>query len=178
MTGTILAYGYCRTSSDLAQLGASRVYIDWDRKRRDRADLLNDLRPGDVVRVLFIRDLGGAPIPDLQWIARIEAKGARVEECRPEKRPARMGRPPKLSLDAEADARLRAVWLDPGRSLADRMQAARDILGHDITRQALYRRFGTPDNPKPTRERNYAVQRHHARRNVLRREGREPSSSS
>lgn len=148
---SIVAYGFRRTSDDLGSLGASKLYVDWDRKRRDRADLLRDVREGDVVRVLYLRDLGGAPAADIVWRQRIEAKGATVEEIRPDKRPARMGRPSKLDPDPETEARLREVWLDPTRSLADRCQAVRDILGHDITRQALYRRFGTPERPQKER---------------------------
>ena len=62
------------------------------------------------------------------------------------------GRPPKLNPDPATDARLRAVWLDPTRSLEDKLAGVRDILGHDVTRQTLYRRFGTPERPKITKE--------------------------
>jgi hypothetical protein len=146
---SILAYGYRRATADLAPLGAGkRVYIDHDHRRRDRAQMLDDLRDGDVVRVLYLRDLGGSPVADRVWLERVEASGATVEEVRPPKPVKRMGRPSTLDPDAETAERLRVAWLDPARSLADRMQAVRDILGRDVTRQALYRRFGAPDKPK------------------------------
>lgn len=145
----ILAYGYKRSSDNLSPLGAGpRVYVDHDSKRRERGRLLGDLRPGDVVRVLYIRDLGGAPVPDRQWIERIEAAGGTVEEHRPVRAPRRMGRPLRIPDDPETLDRLRVVWLDPTRSLADRLQAVADILGYTVTRQALYHRLGSPDKPK------------------------------
>lgn len=41
-----------------------------------------------------------------------------------------------------------AAWLDGTRSLADRCQAVRDIMGARIARFSLYRRYGSPDKPK------------------------------
>lgn len=145
----ILAYGYRRRSSDLESLGAGkRVYIDHDRKRPERAQLLRDLRGGEVVRVLYLRDLGGAPKADEVWRQRIEARGATVEEMRPAKPVAVMGRPRKFDPTPEQEAAIRAVWLDEARSLADRCQGVIDIYGAKVPRAILYIRYGKPGAPK------------------------------
>ena len=112
------------------------------------ADMIRDLHPGDVVRVLYVRDLGGSPVADRVWRERIKAKGATVEEVRPEKPVAVMGRPRKFDPSPEQEARVREAWLDEARSLADREQAVADIMGERVTRFALYKRIGKPGAPK------------------------------
>ena len=151
MSGTILAYGFKRTSQELAGLGAQdKVYIDHDRKRRDRAKLIEDLRGGEIVRVLYLRDLGGSPVADRIWRQRIEAKGATVEEVRPERRQQRRGAPStKFAPTPEQRRAIRAAWLDESRSLADRCQAVVDIYGRKVSRHLLYYHFGKPGSPKP-----------------------------
>lgn len=149
-TSHIFAYGYRRTSAQMEPLGAGkRVYVDHDRKRRDRALMLSDLRRGDVVRVLYLRDLGGSPVADRIWRERIEAKGATVEIHRPEK-PSRPAHRPRSVFDPtpEQAEKIRAVWLDETRSLADRCQAVADVYGRKVSRQVLYHHFGKPGTPK------------------------------
>lgn len=149
MLKTVLAYGYRRSTADLEPLGAGkRVYIDHDAKRRDRTDMIRSIRPGDVVRVLYLRDLGGSPVADRKYKTMIEDRGGVVEECRPVKAPAVMGRPAKFKPTAEQDALIRAVWLDEARSLADRCQAVTDIYKAKVARFSLYRRYGKPGNPR------------------------------
>lgn len=125
-----------------------RVYIDHDPRRRERRAMIEDLRGDEIVRVLYIRDLGGSPVADKLWIARIEKLGCEVQECRPEKpvRPAH--RPREFDPTPEQDKRIRAVWLDENRSLQDRCQAVTDILGGRVRRQRLYARYGKPGAPK------------------------------
>ena len=151
MSQTIIAYGYRRSTSDLAPLGFSpgKVYIDHDHRRRDRAAMIKDLRPGDLVRVLYLRDLGGSPVADRKFLALVEARGAKVEECRPERAPKPMGRPAKFTPTPDQDARIRAAWLDETHCLADRCQAVADIYGARVARFSLYRRYGKPGAPKP-----------------------------
>jgi hypothetical protein len=149
MSQTIIAYGYRRATDHLEHLGAGKhVYIDHDALRRLRSDMIKDLRPGDVVRVLYLRDLGGSPVADRKYIALIESKGATVEECRPVKAPKPMGRPASFTPTPEQDTAIKAVWLDPARSLADRCQAVTDIYGARVARFTLYRRYGSPEKPK------------------------------
>jgi len=149
---TILAYGYRRTTADLEPLGAAgRVYIDHDHKRRDRAAMLRDLRPGDVVRVLYLRDLGGSPVADRVWRERVESAGATVEECRPVKPARPVGRPATFDPTPDQDQLIRAVWLDETRSLADRCQGVVDIYGAKVPRFSLYRRYGKPGAPRKER---------------------------
>jgi hypothetical protein len=146
---TILAYGYRRRTADLADLGAGhRVYIDHDAKRRERAEMLAQLRRGDVVRVLYLRDLGGSPVADRKYKALIEARGATLEEARPAKSPGAVGRPATFTPSPEQDAAIRAVWLDETRSLADRCQGVIDIYGRKVARFSLYRRYGKPGAPR------------------------------
>ena len=153
MSGTtiILAYGPRSAEAVLATFGAGkRVYVEDDLKRRtQRAQLLGDLRAGDVVRVRFLRDLGGSPAADKLWRARIEAKGATVEEVRPD-RPVRPAHRPPSVFNPTADqrARIRSVWLDENRSLRDRCDGVADILGRRVSRQVLYWHFGKPGDPK------------------------------
>lgn len=148
----VLAYGYERSRDDLRPLGASprKVYIDTPADRRaHRAELLRDVRPGDVVRVLYRTDLGGPRWQ--QWRDKIEAKGATVEEHRPVKIARRGGRP-KRHPDSEA---LRTAWLDDAASLDARIAACGAVLGVTLgraDRHWLYGRYGSPDNPKPRKE--------------------------
>jgi hypothetical protein len=145
----VFAYGYCRASSDLAHLGAGkRTYIDHDSKRLDRGRLLSDLRAGDVLRVLYLKDLSGAGAHNETWCRRIEAMGVTVEEHRPATPPKPIGRPRAIPDDKATRGRLRTVWLDGTRTLADRLQAVSDILGGPVSRQSLYRAFGKPDDTK------------------------------
>ena len=148
MSNTIRAYGYKRASSDMEALGAKhRIYIDYDSKRVERRHLIRDLREGDIVRVLYIRDLGGSPVADKKFARLIQEAGATLEEIRPEKRPGVMGRPVKIPKEGEARARARAAWLDPVETLEGRLQRCADILGGPISKQSLYRAFGTPEKP-------------------------------
>lgn len=64
------------------------------------------------------------------------------------RRPAH--RPREFDPPADQDAAIRAVWLDPVRSLADRCQAVADIYGRKVTRFTLYRRYGKPGKPRQT----------------------------
>lgn len=147
-----LAYAYDRTRDSLRHLGANRVYIDRPADRRShRADLLRDVRPGDVVRVLFFSDLGGAQWR--LWRDRLEAAGATVEEHRPT--PGKPGRPRKWATTPDQDAQLRAAWLAVGPSLDARLAMCGAVLGVTLTRvdrHRLYARYGSPDNPKPIKE--------------------------
>lgn len=142
----ILGYGRNRSAADLEQLGADVVFSDHHNDAA-RNDLMCEIRPGDVVRVLYLTDLSGCGVHNARWRDGIEAMGATVEELRPVGMPAMMGRPSKLTTDAATESKLRAIWLDPARSLADRLDAAEAILGDRVSRQALYRRFGKPGAP-------------------------------
>lgn len=145
----IYAYGFKRRSADLEHLGAGkRVFIDHDGKRRERADMIATLRGDEIVRVLYLRDLGGSPVADKLWRERIESTGAIVEECRPEKSPGVMGRPKKFDPTPEQAEQIKAIWLDENRSLADRCQGVIDVWGRKVPRQILYQRFGKPGAPK------------------------------
>lgn len=154
MSGTtiILAYGPRKAAADLATFGAgSRVYVEDDTKRRpERAQMFRDLRGGEVIRVRFLRDLGGSPVADKLWRARVEAQGATVEEMRPVQ-PARPAhRPPSVFDPTPAEReRLRAVWLDEDKSLRARCDGVEAILGRRVSRQVLYWHFGKPGAPKP-----------------------------
>jgi len=110
--------------------------------------MIADLRGGEVVRVIYLRDLGGSPVADRKFKGLIEARGATVEEVRPVKPPAVMGRPRSFDPTPEQDAAIREVWLDEARSLADRCQGVIDIYGAKVARFSLYRRYGKPGEPR------------------------------
>ena len=151
-----IAYGYRRRPGDMAALCARKLYLDGEGSRAERAHLLADVRPGDVVRVLFFNDLGGPRWRE--WRDRLEAKGPTVEEHRPERKPP--GRPVKAADAAltEADhAKAQAAWCDDsGVGLDDRLRAVGAVYGRKLTRDdrhLLYSRYGKPGTPKPLQSR-------------------------
>lgn len=148
----ILAYCYGCKRDDLRPLGARKLYLDDASTRRvHRADLINDIRPGDVVRVLRFTDLGGPQWK--RWRDAIEAKGGTVEEHPPAKR-AR-GRPRHWTLTDDQDAAVRRAWTDPGAAGLDaRLAAVSAIVGQTLTRAdrfRLYQRYGKPGAPRMER---------------------------
>lgn len=147
----ILAYGWKRNPRQLEALGASRVYVDGDGLRGNRGDMIRDLRPGDVVRVLYMSDLGGAQWR--YWLAKIEAKGALVEAHEPEGKPLPPGRPIKHYITAAVLPQARAAWCHETDSLDMRLAKVSAIIGRELTRADrhwLYQRFGKPGAPKHT----------------------------
>ena len=149
-TKTVLAYRYRRTTADLEPLGAGgRVYIDHDRKRADRRSMLAAIRGGEIVRVLYLRDLGGSPPADRKFAQRIADLGATLEVHRPET-PTRPAHRPSTfrPKDAEQNQRMREAWLDPDDSQAGRLQRVIDLYRKPVTPQQLYRRYGKPGEPK------------------------------
>jgi hypothetical protein len=148
----ILAYGFRRRPADLAALGARRVYVDHDGRREDRAQLIADVRRGDVVRVLYSSDLGGAQWK--RWAAAIEAKGGAVEEMRPAAPPKPGGRPRKLATTPDQDRLMQAAWCDGTASLDVRLDRCAAICGRQLGREhrhILYGRYGRPGAPKALR---------------------------
>ena len=105
------------------------------------------LRAGDVVIVLYMRDLGGSPVADRSWRKRIEAMGVKVVERRPEKPAAKIGRPPKVEWTDDQAANVRAHWLGLGSETA-RLQRIAEYLGYEVGKGLLTGRFGNPSNPK------------------------------
>lgn len=144
----IFAYGYRCTKADLEPLGAGeRIYLDGDPERQARRQMMQELGPSCVVRVLYLRHLGGSPKADAIWRERIERKGARVEVHRPAEHPSRKAahRPrSKFDPTPEQRAEIEDIWLDPTRSLADRLSAVRAVLGSQVSRQLLYYHIGKP----------------------------------
>lgn len=113
-----------------------------------RDDLLEfGVRKGDELRVLYFRDLGGAPVADNVWREKFEAKGVTVVECKPTKPAGRIGRPLKVNWSEEQTAMVRTLWLGIGSELA-RLQRVADFCGHEVGKGLLTGRFGTPSNPK------------------------------
>ncbi len=68
---TLLAMGV--EDSDL------NIRIDMDKADREqRAQAVNDLRPGDTLVVANILDFGPDPIEAMTWIAKVAARGAKI----------------------------------------------------------------------------------------------------
>lgn len=150
----IIGYGYRRTEAELRALGADRVYIDHDRTRSNRADMMRaGVHRGDIVRALYLRDLGGSPVADRVWLKKIKALGARFEEIRPSTPSRPVGKPAAFVPANEAkDAQMRDIWLDGNESEAARLIRLADTHGAVVKRNAAIWRYGYPSNPKPLRD--------------------------
>jgi hypothetical protein len=144
-----VGYGYKRREQDLRDVGAEKVFIDLDRDRAARADMLHiGLRRGDVLVVLYLRDLGGSPVADRVWRERVQALGVTIEIAKLEKRPACIGRPRKFNPNDDEARVVRAIWLDPVESERVRLRRVAEYIGRDVSRGILNGRYGWPTKPK------------------------------
>lgn len=142
-----IGYGYRRREKDLREAGAEKVYIDMDRLREHRADMMKaGLREGDTLLLLSLRDLGGAPNADQAWRRKVEAAGVSIEIV--EKSAGRVGRPAEVKLTDEQTATVRRIWLDGDMTERARLQAIASAIGVEMTRSMLNGRFGWPSKPK------------------------------
>lgn len=134
------AYGYKVTAADLAYLGADRVIIDTDRKRKNRQDMIRlKLRKGDTLALMYLRHLGGSPVADRVWREKVEAKGVTVEIKTPPPKPK--GRPHDYKkLPREYEMAVRAIWQGDGTE-AVRLDTIREIVGHPVGKGLLDARF-------------------------------------
>ena len=143
-----IGYGYKRKTADLTAAGAAKVYIDLAKSRPFRDEMLQfQIRPGDEIIVLYLRDLGGSPVADKVWRARVEALGATVTECRPEKPVRRVGRPEKVKWSGDTARTVRVMWHGHGTENV-RLAAIAGIVGYEVGKGLLNGRFGPPSNPK------------------------------
>lgn len=151
MENVTFGYGFRRNPEDLKAVGAKDVRIDTSKDRPMRSDLFKySLRKGDTVIVLAIRDLGGSPPADKRWLDQAKEMGVTVIEKRPEKKPARMGRPKKYEPTRMQFYQHRAVWLDPlGGPYEAKRKAISADYGREVTRGMLNGRFGWIGNEKP-----------------------------
>lgn len=146
----IIAYGWRRNPAELEALGARKVYVDSNGLREDRGCMLRDIRQGDVVRVLYMSDLGGAQWR--YWLAKIEALGATVEACAPKGKPLPPGRPVKHIVTTAQWPEASAAWCNDTDGLDARLAAVSIALGRKLgrgDRHWLYQKFGKPGAPKP-----------------------------
>lgn len=149
--GMITAYGYRCTAADLAYLEADQVMIDSkpERPSRDAMLRLQARGPGDEVRLMYLRHLGGSPVADRVWREKIEAKGVKVTVVPPMSAPT--GRPKDNGkLPPEHEDAARVVWLGQGVETV-RLAQIEDLVGHPVGKGLLVHRFGVPSNPKPKR---------------------------
>jgi hypothetical protein len=143
-----IGYGYKRQSADLTAAGAEKVYIDLSKSRPFRDEMLQfQIREGDEVLVLYLRDLGGSPVADRVWREKIEALGATVTECRPVKPVRRVGRPEKIEWANGTAKTVRALWHGYGTETV-RLASIAGLLGYEVGKGLLNGRFGPPSNPK------------------------------
>jgi hypothetical protein len=154
-----VGYGFNRDPDDLRAAGAERVHIDTDRRRPERVALYDGarVRPGDVVIVLALNDLGGTDKASEAQRARLEAIGATVKIAEGFA-PQTPGHRPSSFTKASADriSKCRAAWLHPGETEATKIAKVQTIMGWgDLeaskVRGRCYYRFGTVENPKPER---------------------------
>lgn len=151
MKNVMFGYGYRRNPKDLEAVGATDVRIDTSRDRPMRSDLFKySLRKGDTLIVLTTRDLGGSPPADKRWLDQAKEMGVTVIERRPEKKPARIGRPKKYAPTRLQFHAHRAMWLDPlGPPYEAKRKAISADYGSEVTRGTLNGQFGWIGNEKP-----------------------------
>lgn len=133
-----LGYAYLRNPPS-----AEKQYHDVNGDRAELGQLLEDVRPGDVVVVHKVGDLGRGK--GLTAIRRqIKDAGATIEVLPQKANP--VGRPRQFKPTVEQEAQLRALWHDTpqlqGRWL---LAAASDVVGYDVLRHQLFNRYGSRD---------------------------------
>ena len=149
----IIGYGYKRRESDLRNAGAERVFIDTQRSRPERADMMmhNQVRSGDTLLVLNRLDIGGTPKATDQFIDRAVKLGV-IFQVAPGDWPAGNGRPAKYKFTPEQDAKCRDVQLNEWLTGDGRQERITEIMGHAVPRHILEYRYGTADKPKKQKE--------------------------
>lgn len=134
-----IGYGYNRHEADFAHVKCNRVYLDFPGSGRiERGQLLSagGLRPGDTVALLDARDLGK------KATEAVEARGITIEVYEPMGEPRRVGAPRKFTPDPEQDAKIKALWLNPGYTLKYVMDRAAEIMDRSVGRHQLVHRYG------------------------------------
>ena len=140
----IIGYGYKRSETDLRKMGAERVFIDTDRARPERADMMihKQVRPGDTVLVLHLLDLGGTQMASESFRALIEARGATVKVA-PGDWDVRGGRPRKFDPQGDDDTYCRDIWLNQYYTVATKLAKISKRIGHTVLRSAPDYRYVT-----------------------------------
>ncbi len=131
----IIGYGYKRRESDLVAMGAGKVFIDTDRARPERAEMMlsTQVRYGDTVLVLHMLDLGGTSMASDQFADKIKAIGADVKVA-PGEWDVRGGRPRKFDPQGEDDIYCRDIWLNEWYSVATKLAKITKRLGYQVSR--------------------------------------------
>ena len=134
-----VGYGYDVTEAAFAHARVDRVMLDVPGSgRRERGAMLEPgkLREGDTLVLLSASDLG-----QNAWAA-IETMGVAIETCPPAAPPKRSGAPLKFNPDPKQDTDIKALYLNPGFTLAYVLRRATEIMGYTVKRHHLVRAYG------------------------------------
>jgi hypothetical protein len=134
-----IAYGYNRREADFARLDVDRVYLDMPgSKRVERGAMMQPgaLRHGDVIVLVDAGDLGK------RQTAAARAMGVSVEVVEPDEPLRRPGAPALFDPNAEQDAYIKTLWINPGYSLRYILERASELMGMDVKRHHLVFRYG------------------------------------
>ena len=147
----IIGYGYKRRESDLVKMGADKVFIDTERARPERAEMMinTQVRPGDTILVLHMLDLGGTIMASEQFASKVRAKGVDVKIA-PGSWEARGGRPRKFDPEGDDDTYCRGIWLNEYYTVATKLTKISKRLGYTVLRSAPHYRYVT--KPKKSEE--------------------------
>ena len=133
-----IGYGYDVTPEAFAHAKVDKVYLDVPGSgRRERGALLETgrLRLGDVVVLLSPDALGPKA-----WAA-VKGLGVGVETCPPAGPAKRPGAPLVFDPDHKQDSDIKALWLNPGFTLAYVLRRATEIMGKPVYRHHLTRAY-------------------------------------
>ena len=147
----IIGYGYKRRESDLVAMGADKVFIDTERARPERAEMMirKYVRQGDTVLVLHMLDLGGTTLASEQFADKIKAAGAAVSLA-PGQWDVRGGRPRKFDPQGDDDDYCRDIWLNEYYTVATKLEKISERLGYSVPRGGPDYRYKT--KPKKQQE--------------------------
>ncbi|NOX50676.1 MAG: hypothetical protein GXP16_09090 [Gammaproteobacteria bacterium] len=146
-----IGYGYKRLELDLLARGADRVYIDTNKERPQRADMLEQvaLRSGDTLIVMSERDLGGSPKADAKIKKILAERGVELVIKPPVSTKQANGRPSTLkSAEAAMLEEMHKAWHNPYWTEAGRVRECSRIAGQPVTKGQMVYRFGTQEKPK------------------------------
>ena len=157
-----IGYGINRRVSDFAKAGLDldgfqepRVWIDTDTVARPAfSELLMGLRPGDVVVVLALSDLGKGGFGQSAGLRMVEANGGTVEvvdSATQTPAPRKPGPKPRWpEIPAEVVAAGSAKWHNPDIYAPGAALKVFHDAGFDwVTRNHLNSNLGTRNAPKP-----------------------------
>ena len=134
-----VGYGYDVTEAAFAHARVDKVWLDVPGSgRRERGAMLEtgNLREGDTLVLVKREHLG--PVATIF----VRAEGVEIETCPPAAPPKRSGAPLKFNPDPKQDDDIKALYLNPGFTLAYVLRRATEIMDKPVYRHHLVRAYG------------------------------------